>query len=175
MIQAEHEVYFDDSGSDKTSPIAVAACYIAKKTQWDEFIRNWDEVRAVEEFDFFHMSHFVAKPDQGHKPFCDWNKEKKDRVYRKLAGTINLRIKQGLAVTVPKESFDQLADEEFKKDFAHDHYSWAVTTLLAYIEQWRKQYNITTPMQYVFDQGSECRKTNSRILGQRNTSTIWGH
>jgi hypothetical protein len=32
----DYELYFDDSGSGSSSPVAVAACYIATKRQWDE-------------------------------------------------------------------------------------------------------------------------------------------
>jgi hypothetical protein len=39
------ETYWDDSGTNKESPIAVAACYVATKTQWDEFVKDWDAAR----------------------------------------------------------------------------------------------------------------------------------
>ncbi len=154
MIDADHEVYFDDSGTDGRSPIAVAACYIAKKTQWDEFVRNWNDILSSEEFSYFHMVEFIAKPEDGYKPFCSWDNEKKDRVYRKLAATINLRVRKGFVIAVPKESFDRLAREDFKREYSRDHYSWAVATMLSYIAEWRKRYDIITPMQYVFDHGT---------------------
>jgi len=76
------EVYFDDSGTHAESPIAVAACYAATKTQWDEFVRNWDDARREEGFDVFHMADFAAKPERGIKPFCDWSPEKRHRKWR---------------------------------------------------------------------------------------------
>jgi hypothetical protein len=57
----DFEVHFDDSGTDANTPVAVAACYISSKEQWDEFVRNWDEVRETEGFDVFHMCEFVAR------------------------------------------------------------------------------------------------------------------
>src|ERR1700722_7871955 len=99
----EFEVYFDDSGTDGVTPVAVAACYVASKTQWTEFARNWDEVRAKEGFDAFHMAEFVANPDAGHKPFCEWDNPKKERVYGKLASIINTRVRKGFAIAVPKK------------------------------------------------------------------------
>ena len=57
------EIYWDNSGTDKQSPIAVAAAYVATKTQWDEFVRNWDEAREEEGFDFFHMTDFMARAE----------------------------------------------------------------------------------------------------------------
>jgi hypothetical protein len=64
LAMFEFEVYFDDSGTDGGSPIAVAACYVASKTQWDEFVKDWDKAREREGFDEFHMSEFVAKLGQ---------------------------------------------------------------------------------------------------------------
>lgn len=160
----EFEVYFDDSGTDCGTPVAVAACYVSSKQQWAEFVRNWDEVRAKEGFDGFHMAEFVAKPEAGHKPFCDWDNEKKQRVYGKLASIINTRVRKGFAIAVPKKPFDQHVFPEFKEQYAADHYTWAVKTVMGLLEDWRKQFNITVPMQYVFDRGS---------LGEKQIKAVW--
>ena len=42
LAMFEIELYFDDSGTDGNTPVAVAACYVSTKKQWDEFVRNWD-------------------------------------------------------------------------------------------------------------------------------------
>jgi Protein of unknown function (DUF3800) len=160
----ELEVYFDDSGTDAGTPVAVAACYVAEKTQWDEFVRNWDEVRLEEGFDMFHMAEFVAKPEMGHKPFCDWDNAKKTRVYRRLASIINCRVRKGFAIAIPKQPFDEYAIDEFKKHYAENHYVWAAKTVMGLIENWRKQFSITAPMQYVFESGS---------LGQPQIERVW--
>jgi len=148
------EIYFDDSGTDGRTPVAVAACYVSSKEQWDRFVNNWDRVLTDEGFDVFHMAEFVAKPEAGHKPFCDWDTNKKLRVYSKLASILNTRIQKGFAFAIPKHSFDAYALKEFKEEYAKDHYSWAVKRILGLLAEWRKQSNITAPMQYVFDHGS---------------------
>src|SRR5262249_20109220 len=51
-----------------------------------------------EGFDMFHMAEFVAKPEMGHKPFCDWDNTKRTRVYRRLASIINCRVRKGFAI-----------------------------------------------------------------------------
>jgi len=150
----EFENYCDDSGTDGKSPIAVAACYISSKAQWDEFVRNWNDVLRDEEFDYMHMAEFVAKPDAGHKPFCDWDNTKKNRVYEKLASIINSRVRKGFGVAVPKEAYDRIAPQWYKDRFAKDHYTYAVHCCIGLIAKWRAQYNITSPVHYVFDQGS---------------------
>lgn len=164
LAMFELEVYFDDSGTDAGTPVAVAACYVASKVQWDEFVRSWDEVSAQENFKAFHMAEFVAKPEAGHKPFCDWDNAKKDRVYRRLASIINCRVRKGFAIAVPKKPFDKYAIKEFKDEYAQNHYVWAARSVMGLIEQWRRQFNVTSPMQYVFDRGS---------LGQKQLEQVW--
>jgi len=158
------EVAFDDSGTDANSPVAVAACYIASKEQWREFARNWDEVTKAEGFEVFHMSDFIAKKEAGRKPFCDWDNPKKDRVYGKLASIINTRISRGFAVAVPKAPFDRYVFQEFRDGYAADHYIFAIRTILSSISDWRQQYEIRGPMQYVFDRGS---------LNEKRIEQIW--
>jgi hypothetical protein len=164
LAMFEFEVYFDDSGTDANTPVAVAACYVASKRQWDEFVRNWDEVLEEEGFDCFHMAHFVAKPEAGHKPFCDWDNTKKSRVYSKLANIITTRVRKPFALAVPKVAFDRYVFPEFKEQYAADHYTWAAKATLGLLEKWRFEYKITGPMQYVFDQGS---------LGQPQLKKVW--
>jgi Protein of unknown function (DUF3800) len=160
----DFEVYFDDSGTDGTNEIAVAACYVSSRDQWDHFNRNWKEILDDEHFDHFHMAHFAAKSDAGHKPFCTWDDDKKKRVYRRLASTINIRVRHGFAIAVPKKSFDTYAPQEFKEQYAGNHYVWAVKSVFGLLEEWRKNYRIVSPMQYVFDRGS---------LGNSQIQEIW--
>ena len=52
----EFEAYCDDSGTDANTPVAVAACYIASREQWDCFVRNRDEVREWNSEEFRTLS-----------------------------------------------------------------------------------------------------------------------
>jgi hypothetical protein len=160
----EFEVYFDDSGTDGNSPVAVAACYVASKDQWDQFVKNWDEASKTEGFDVFHMAEFVAKRQAGHKPFCDWDNPKKERVYARLANIINTRVRKPFALAVPKIAFDRYVFPEFKEQYAGDHYTWAAKATIGLLENWRLTRGITSPMQYVFDRGSR---------GQQQLQKIW--
>jgi hypothetical protein len=100
----------------------------------------------------FHMAEFVAKPEAKHKPFCDWDNPKKDRVYEKLASIINTRARKGFGA--PKAAFDKTAPRQFRARYADDHYTYAVHCCIGLIKQWRQAYGVTTPIHYVFDRGS---------------------
>jgi len=151
LVMFDFEIYFDDSGTHAESPIAVAACYVSSKTQWDHFNRNWSDVLKDEGFEYFHMADFMLNPKKGHKPYCDWDSDKKERVYRKLASIIRLRTRCEFAVSVPKDIYDKHASDDMKKNYAKDHYAFAVKCCLGLIWRWRMDFNVTAPMQYIFD------------------------
>jgi hypothetical protein len=155
LVMFELEIYFDDSGTHSQSPIAIAACWVAPKRQWDEFNRNWTEVGNKEGFTTFHMADFVAKREYGKKPFCNWDKEKKVRVYEKLVSIINTRVWHGCAIGIPREAYEKYAFPEFKQRYATRLYTMAVKSCMGRIAHWRARYGITEPMQFFFDQMSE--------------------
>src|SRR5208282_2955541 len=126
---AMFEAYFDDSGTDPKSDIAIAACYVSTKRAWGEFVDAWDRVKREEGFDAFHMAEFAAPSGQGHKPFCDWDNQKKDRVYGRLARIINENKRIGIASAVPKKFYDALPPL-IHKYHGKDHYAFAVRMCL---------------------------------------------
>jgi Protein of unknown function (DUF3800) len=142
--------YFDDSGTDGNSEIAVAACYVSTKTGWDNFVTGWGHARVQEGFDTFHMADFVAPPEQRHEPFCDWDKLKKDHVYQRLAKIINENKRAGFAIAIHKELWNK-TPEKIRRHFGTEHYAFAVRVCLMQIAKWRKQSLISLPIRYVFD------------------------
>ena len=39
-VIAMFTAYFDDSGTDRNSEIAIAACYVSTKRGWDDFVKR---------------------------------------------------------------------------------------------------------------------------------------
>src|SRR4051812_3533191 len=128
--------YFDDSGTDPNCDIAIAACYISTKRGWDEFTKAWDDARCEEGFDYFHMAEFVAPRDHGHKPWCDWDDEKKWHVYRRLATIINNHKRIGIAAAVPKQIWDS-TPAHIHQHYGREHYTFAVRMCMNRIRLWR--------------------------------------
>ncbi len=153
--------YFDDSGTDRNSDIAVAACYVSAKRGWDDFVESWDCARWEEGFGShaFHMSDFVAPPGQGKKPWCDWDSDKKNHVYGRLAKVINDNKRVGIAVAVPKAIWDAVP-ERIHRHYGREHYTFAVRMCLNRIITWREKSMITLPVRYIFDW--EMQKTQKR-------------
>jgi hypothetical protein len=158
--------YFDDSGTDGNSDIAVAACYISTKRGWDDFVTEWNGVLWEEKFDCFHMSDFLAPPGQKKEPWCDWDNTNKNRVYGRLAKIINRNKRIGIAVAIPKAAYDQVPDW-IRAHYGYQHYTFAVRMCLISIREWRDRSLINLPQRYIFDfemGNSEKRKEITKIL-----------
>ncbi|MGB7554661.1 MAG: hypothetical protein WBM04_09815 [Candidatus Korobacteraceae bacterium] len=157
---AMFEAYFDDSGTDHNSEIAVAACYVSTKRGWDDFVKAWDNARWEEGFEAFHMADFLAPSEQQRKPWCEWDDTKKDHVYKRLANIVNENKRIGIAAAVPKSIWDS-TPEHIRQCYGREHYTFAVRYCILRIAEWRKKSLISLPVQYVFDW--EMEKTPKRI------------
>jgi hypothetical protein len=145
------EMYWDDSGTHDGSLVAIAACYVADSEQWTHFVRNWDEARKEEGFDYFHMADFMATPDKQKKPFCDWDQKKRNHVYSRLVSIINTRVRIGFGFGIPVAAFEKYAPEDFKKEMCSDAFSYAVQCVTGLITQWYRKFGKGKPIQYVFE------------------------
>jgi hypothetical protein len=152
--------YFDDSGTDGNSDVAVAACYVSTKRGWDDFVSAWDAARWEEGFESFHMSDFVAPRGQGKRPWCEWDNPHKDRVYTRLGKIINRNKRIGIAVAVPKMLWDDVP-EWIKAHYGRQHYTFAVRMCMTAIRKWRESSMITLPVRYIFDW--EMQKSAKRL------------
>ena len=133
-----YEVYWDDSGTDPQSPIAIAACYISTKSGWDAFVEAFDEICWSEGFGTFHMVDFAAFHDKTKKPFCDWDHIKRKRVYERIAKAINDNKRTGMGIAIPKAAFDNLmpqTPEWLQWRFGKYHYTFAVRSLMGLIKR----------------------------------------
>lgn len=151
--------YFDDSGTDANSDIAVAACYVSTKRGWDDFVEAWNIARQEEGFDCFHMSDFMAPATQRREPWCNWGNFKKADVYKRLAKIINENKRIGVALAIPKAIWDA-TPERVRRHYGRQHYTFAVRMCVNQIVKWRKKSMITLPVRYIFDW--EMQKTPKR-------------
>jgi hypothetical protein len=168
-LVAMYETYLDDSGTNAQSEIAIAACYVSTESGWRQFVKEWDVVRYEEGFDAFHMAEFVAPRDQGHKPWCDWDNPKKDRVFQRLAKIINDNKRTGIGVALPKSIYNDVP-QRIRDHYGNEHYTFAVRMCLLQIYMWREQSCNSLPMQYIFDW--ETPGTPKRIEISRLMETV---
>jgi hypothetical protein len=145
-------MYIDDSGTSPTNHIAVAAGWVARTPGWVLFEREWKKARSIvsDKFESMHTSEFVD--GRGSKnEFKDWSLEKKQRVAARLRQIIKKRALKGFALGVIKRDYDEIVPDVLKAKGFENHYTYAIRRVLGMIDDWRKQENITAPIEYIFD------------------------
>jgi hypothetical protein len=149
-------LYCDDSGTDNESEWAIAASVIAPVEQWGKFREEWQEIAKDENFDVFHMADFVARKPPFDSP--EWhNEEKRERVMRRLIGTIKCRATCAFVSALQKSAYDEVVPEKIKEDRAmgKNHYTFAVRMCIGRVINWRREFAHTGPLQFVFDRVSK--------------------
>jgi hypothetical protein len=177
MAMFDLALYFDDSGTHPKSDIAVAACYVATVEQWKEFERNWKEANDRFHFGIFHMVDFVAKKEQ----FSDkdaWTDPVRASLIRQLISIIKVRTRIGFCAAVFKSDYDAVMPDDLKERMGRFHYTFAVRQCLSMIQKWREDFNLTAPMQYVFEDGTKGRgeilTTFDKVSGDERATKEFG-
>jgi hypothetical protein len=116
IAMLDFEVYFDDSGTHGQSEIAVGACYIAPKDQWDLFVKDLDLLRAKHGFDCFHMADFMA----GQQDFVGWDDSKRERVLRAVSCLIKTVRLSVFLVRFPRRLGISTCQRSIRKLLARD-------------------------------------------------------
>lgn len=154
---AMFSLYCDDSGTDQNSQWAIAASVIAPVHQWEKFCEEWREIAGDEGFTVFHMSDFVARRPPFDTPA--WHDpQKRDRVMRKLIGTIRCRTTCAFVSALEKSAYDTTvpADLKANRHMGNNHYTFAVRMCMGRVIRWRYKFGRTdVPLQYVFDRVSK--------------------
>ena len=94
--------YFDDSGTDDDSPVAVMAGYVAHMADWKKFERKSKELFGREGVEpFFRAKLF----DHGQKQFKGWTQERKLMYARRWYGLANRYLMRGVSAAAVKSDF----------------------------------------------------------------------
>jgi Protein of unknown function (DUF3800) len=141
--------YVDDSGTDPRQPVAVASALIIPASRILALEREWDRLKAKEEFSEWHTSEFVAK--NAHSDFANWDDEKGVRVFGRVRQIAKKYGVKALAFSIYKKDYDEAIPADLKKYSGEFHYTWAVQHLLDALFQWRKYSGCASPLTFVFD------------------------
>jgi hypothetical protein len=156
------KAYFDDSGTDLKSAVAVAACYISDVRRWDLFEAEWKSVLSdagISECGF-HMADFVARKP----PFDAWEEAKRDYVLKSLVSAIGLHALDGMVTAVIKSDYDRFVTGKLREKLGEYHYTFAVQSCLDFVEKWRG-LNSKEPIQFIFDQMGKGRGEINDLFG----------
>jgi hypothetical protein len=142
----------------------VAACYVAPVAQWEKFEEDWSRAERAENFGTFHMADFVGRYQQFAVP--EWaNRVKRDRVLRRLINVIQTRARISFFSVVEKRGYDlEMPKEWIKRHHLGSHYTFAIRMCMGRLLRWRKKYNHTEAIQFVFDRMSRGKGEVDRVF-----------
>jgi hypothetical protein len=171
--------YIDDSGTDPSQKVAIATALIIParriipfQSEWDTFTRKWGVL------DFHTSECAVANPKSD---FAGWNQEKVAACFRRIRQITRKYGVKCFSLAVNKDDYDAIVPESLRPVFGKHHYTWAVHSLLALLDEWACQTGIEHPIEYIFDwltlnspQRREIEEAIARIEKER-TGRFAGH
>ncbi len=95
----------------------------------------------------FHMAEFHARKP----PFDGWTEQKRHHVIKALIEIINRYAFAGMATAVVKKDYDALVTGKLREKLGRHHYTFAVQSCLAFLEEWMVSSDARQPVQYIFD------------------------
>jgi len=153
-IIAMFVAYFDESGTQRGSPVVAVAGFLAPVKQWERFQAEWARVLQQEGLSFFHATDWENRQGQ----FKGWDNDQRIAVYKKLTGIIQRRI------TIPVLTAVNTADyaeaklwEMVQEDFPRNPYGFCALVCMQIIGNWADQVKYNGPIAYVFEDGAAHR------------------
>jgi hypothetical protein len=142
-------VYFDDSGTSPSQPVANATGLIIPAQRIIQMEREWDTLKKKEGFSDFHTSVFVAR--NHHSEFANWDDTKHRRVFRRVRQITKKYGAQVFSFSVKKADYEQCAPWELRQYSGKHHYSWAIRHVSMFAQFWRIDKHISEPHEWLFD------------------------
>ncbi|WP_263411510.1 DUF3800 domain-containing protein [Terriglobus tenax] len=143
--------YFDDSGTHDSSPVVVVAGWVAPELKWKRFIREWHKARNEYGFNVLHTTEMMA--NNRRSEFADksvWTDNKKFATVRRLRQIVLESVIHGFSMSVPKPDYEELFKPEFYEKCGGP-YTYAVRSMIGFVEKWRMANKVSEPIQYIFD------------------------
>jgi hypothetical protein len=141
-------VFSDDSGTSPEQKVAICTCLIVPSSRILALEREWNTLKAKEEFSCFHTAEFAARNYKSE--FANWDGAKHDRVLNKVTLIIKKFGVRCFSFAVHKVDYDEVIPPELAKHFK-DHYSWAVYYAIRLCVKWRTEKRVENPFVWSFD------------------------
>jgi hypothetical protein len=150
-ILAMFVAYFDESGTQRDSPIVVVGGFLAPDKQWSRLQAEWTKVLQQEKISFFHATDWENRQGQ----FKGWDNDRRIGVYKKLVGIIQRRI------TIPVLAAVRTADykeaklwEAVVEMWPKSPYGFCAFVCMRIIGHWAEEVRHNDPIAYVFEDGA---------------------
>ncbi len=143
--------YFDDSGTDYNSKVAVVAGYLSSVKLWDKFCRKWTRLLATHGLTQLRTSTLESSKGE----FKTWDNQRRIEFRKKAHSIISECTYTGIGNPIVKEDFAAtIQDGWVKKVAGAGMYGWCAQGCIVAISTWCAQHNYTEPIQMVFEAGT---------------------
>jgi hypothetical protein len=141
--------YFDDSGTDSGSRVAVVAGYLGSTANWKRFAEEWRGL--LSEYKITIMRRADLENFRGE--FRNWDGEFRTEFVRKVHAIIHRYTYSGVGSAILKDDFEKTLPVEFSRDWGNMYSCSAYFCTLA-IDRWCTQHNYDGPVNFVFEAGT---------------------
>lgn len=171
-------VYFDASENkpSKTRPnpplIHSVGCYLARRTDWNKFRKEWKIELGKKNIPYFHMKDFeyalaaIRRKERDQisrkNPFKEWSEDEFLPFQKRLYQVINRKNKDGqyrmaaFTSSLVMPDFDRALPDELKTDpECQSYYVFNLANLMKMIAHWCSQNVIYDPVHYIFSGGDK--------------------
>jgi len=156
-------VYVDDSGTAPDQPVAVAAALIFPAKRIISLDSNWKGFREKYGFADFHSAECAAR--NAKSSFAGWTDHQVETAFYRARQIIKQKAVKAFSFTVHKSDFEAEASLEWRNaGGGHNHYTWALRTLLNVLIAWHGQRHIDKPFEFVFDRTGKREKAEIDML-----------
>ena len=143
--------YFDDSGTDLKSDVAVVAGYLSSVANWESFAKSWQSL--LNEYGINRMRR--TDLEGFHGEFQSWNQDRTKQIafIRKAHRIIHQFTYTGVGGAMIKADFNRVVPKEFARDYA-GLYAWCAYSCVIDIGKWCDKHSYSGIVNYVFEAGT---------------------
>jgi hypothetical protein len=142
--------YFDESGTDKQSPIMCVAGYVFADEEVLRFTAEWNELLAEYGLPYLHMKDFV----HSRGPFKGLARADRDGLYPRLIAVLRARLAHGIVISMSEREYEAVVPRELRREFES---AYAVCSFLSFVavQRWADRERYDGPIAYTFEAGDE--------------------
>jgi hypothetical protein len=153
------EAYFDESGSNDSSPVLCVAGYVIEKEACKRLDSDWGKVLDDFKLPFFRMSACA----HGVRPFLSLTEDACINVEKEMIAIIKRSISCGLAVTVEPRQFSNIMPDSAAIGSA---YSFCAHACLTGVQWWANENNYGGDIAYFFEAGHRSQSEANGIMNE---------
>jgi hypothetical protein len=191
VVTAYIDAAYNHPKPESTTPaIHTVAAYIATRSHWNKFRKQWKIELAKKNLEYFHMTDFefarsraIAGEDIPRRNnFHGWQRKDFVPFQRRLHDVINKKNKkghyfiEGAVSSLLKSDFDQTIPAELKGDVqCCSYYIFNVVTVMKAIRLWADRHNYHDPIHYIFASGDREAGNLERLFEDMWNNSVAPH